>query len=210
MKKYIFLVFLFFLATFHSIGQTEFQPNGSFKVEIGLPNIATNAAYKDLMQGLVVVTPSYQHTFDNTFSIGAGLRYSYFNVNEFKNNANISGGMHMAGAFGKIGIEKFYGNFGVDYGVRIGYTMNVSSTNAIIEENGDPYVFDGGFVEPTLGLALMADEKSSFRFAVGYAFHGFVYQPHHIGLDEFSGMNDDNLDVISTYFTVGFGYSYYF
>lgn len=209
MKKSLLVVSIVFISLF-SFSQTEFEPSGSFKVEIGLPNNATNNAFRELMQGLVVVTPSYQHTFDNTFSIGAGLRYSYFNVNQFKNNAGISGGLHMGGAFGKLGIEKFYGNFGVDYGVRIGYAMNFAMTNAIEEELGSPHISDGGFIEPTLGLSLMSTENTSFRLSLAYAFHGFVYGPEHIGLDEFSGLNPDNLDVLTTYFTIGFGYSYYF
>ena len=209
MKKYLLIIYIVLIAFFNS-AQTDFSPTGSFKVELGLPNIATNNAYRDLMQGLVVITPSYQYTFDNSFSLGAGLRYSYFNVNEFKNNAGISGGMHMTGAFGKIGMEKFYGNFGLDYGVRIGYAMNFSTTNAIQDSIGGPYISDGGFVEPTLGLSLMASEKSSFRLALSYAFHAFVFRPEHIGLGDFSSFNEDKLDALSTYFTVGFGYSYYF
>lgn len=209
MKKCL-LILSIVLLSFLNVAQTDFTPTGSFKVELGLPNIATNNAFRGLMQGLVVVTPSYQHTFDNTFSIGAGLRYSYFNVNQFKNNAGISGGMHMTGAFGKIGIEKFYGNFGLDYGVRIGYAMNFSTTNAIQDSIGGPYISDGGFVEPTLGLSLMSTENSSFRLALSYAFHAFIFKPEHIGLDEFTGYDADKLDVLSTYFTIGFGYSYYF
>jgi hypothetical protein len=209
MKNYMLIVSIVLLS-FTNVAQTDFAPSGSFKVELGLPNNATNNAFRELMQGLVVVTPSYQHTFDNTFSIGAGLRYAYFNVNQFKNNAGISGGMHMTGVFGKIGVEKFYGNFGVDYGVRIGYAMNFSTTNAIQDSLGGPYISDGGFVEPTLGLSLMSTENSSFRLALSYAFHAFIFKPEHIGLDEFSGLNPDKLDVLSTYFTIGFGYSYYF
>ena len=209
MKKCLLFVSIVLLS-FLNVAQTDFAPRGSFKVELGLPNNATNNAFRELMQGLVVVTPSYQHTFDNSFSMGAGLRYSYFNVNQFKNNAGISGGMHTTGAFGKIGREKFYGNFGVDYGVRIGYTMNISTTNAIQDSLGGPYISDGGFVEPTLGLSLMSSEKSSFRLALSYAFHAFVFKPEHLGLDEFSGLNPDNLDALTTYFTIGFGYSYYF
>ncbi|PHR49145.1 MAG: hypothetical protein COA32_03595 [Fluviicola sp.] len=208
--KNCLLIVSIILLSFTNSAQTDFAPTGSFKVELGLPNIATNNAYRELMQGLVVVTPSYQHTFDNTFSIGGGLRYSYFNVNQFKNNAGISGGMHMTGVFGKIGVEKFYGNFGVDYGIRIGYAMNLSTTNAIQDSIGGPYISDGGFVEPTLGLSLMSTENSSFRLALSYAFHAFIFKPEHIGLEDFSGLNPDKLDALSTYFTIGFGYSYYF
>ncbi|MDX1651850.1 MAG: hypothetical protein R3277_05125 [Brumimicrobium sp.] len=208
MKKCVFL--LIFLVNLSVFAQTDFQPTGSFKVEIALPNNATNIAFRDQLQGLVALTPSYQHTFGSTFSVGAGLRYSYFNVNQFKNNVGLSGGMHIAGVFGKIGQEKFYGNFGLDYGVRAGYALNISTTNKLREAGRSPHIFDGGFVEPTIGLALMADERSSFRLALSYAFHGFTLKPGHLGLDDFSGYPDDKLDRFTSFFCIGFGYSYYF
>ncbi|HZH86881.1 MAG TPA: hypothetical protein VFD77_06155 [Brumimicrobium sp.] len=209
MKQLIIsLIFFSFILCVNS--QTDFEPRSSFKVEIGLPNNATNYAFRDLMQGLVVVTPSYQFTLANSFSIGAGLKYGFFNVNEFKNNIGMTGGAHIAGIFGKIGQEKFYGNFGLDYGVRIGYTMNFFDTNKNNEALGKPYRNDGGFVEPTLGLALMGNENTSFRLALGYAFHAFQFRPHQMGLSEFSGVDPTKLSELTTYFTIGFGYSYYF
>src|SRR5690554_2137996 len=121
MKQLIILLILI-SSVFTAQSQVDFIPNSSFKVEVGLPNNVSNYAFRDLMQGLVVVTPSFQYTFDNSFSLGIGLRYGFFNVNQFKNNIDMSGGLHLAGAFLKIGQEKYYGNFGVDYGVRLGYT----------------------------------------------------------------------------------------
>lgn len=208
--KQLIISLLFFSSILTANAQVDFVPSSSFKVEIGLPNNATNYAFRDLMQGLVVVTPSFQYTFENTLSIAGGLRYGFFNVNEFKNNIGMSGGAHIAGVFGKIGQEKFYGNFGLDYGVRIGYTMNFFDTNKNKEILGRAYTNDGGFVEPTLGLALMANENTSFRLALGYAFHAFQFQPHQMGLEKFSGIDPSRLNKITTYFTIGFGYSYYF
>ncbi|HLW30367.1 MAG TPA: hypothetical protein VKX29_05885 [Brumimicrobium sp.] len=209
MKQLIISLLLFsYILTAKS--QTDFVPSSSFKVEIGLPNNATNYAFRDLMQGLVVVTPSYQYTFESSLSIAAGVRYGFFNVNEFKNNIGMAGGAHIAGVFGKIGREKFYGNFGLDYGVRIGYTMNFFNTNKNTELIGKAYRNDGGFVEPTLGLSLMGNENTSFRLALGYAFHAFQFQPHQMGITEFVGINSSKLNQMTTYFTIGFGYSYYF
>ena len=122
----------------------------------------------------------------------------------------MSGGAHIAGVFGKIGQEKYYGNFGLDYGVRIGYTMNIFDTNKNNDLLGKPYINDGGFVEPTLGLSLMGNENTSFRLALGYAFHAFQFKPHQMGVDNFSGIDNDRLESITSYFTIGFGYSYYF
>lgn len=209
MKQVIFL-FILICSVFTVQSQVDFVPNSSFKVEVGLPNNVSNYGFRDQMQGLVVVSPSYQHTFDNSFSIGAGLRYGFFNVNEFKNNIDMAGGLHIAGLFAKVGREKFYGNFGVDYGVRIGYTANFFDTNTNQEALGKPFVNDGAFVEPTLGLSLMATENTSFRLSLGYALHSFKFSPNQMGTENFSGIEPSRLDKITSYFTIGFGYSYYF
>lgn len=210
MKQLSILLLLLVGLTSEAYSQTDFAPNGSFKVEISLPNNVTNKAFKELMQGLVTITPSYQYTFDNSFSVGGGLRYGFFNVNEFKNNIGMNGGLHIAGAFVKVGQEKFYGKFGLDYGVRLGYTMNFFATNKNKELLGKPFVDNGGFVEPTIGFALMASENSSFRLALGYAFHTFKLRPSQMGVEEFSGVDPTKLNEITTYFTIGFGYSFYF
>lgn len=208
--KHFVLSFSLFFFVFSSYSQVDFEPHGSFKVEIGLPNNISNKGFKELVQGLAVITPSYQYTFTNTFSVGAGLRYGYFNVNEFKNNINLQGGLHMAGAFVKVGQEKYYGNFGVDYGVRIGYMMNFFTTNINKEELGGPYIDNAGFVEPTIGISLKGSEKASYSLALGYAIHMFKFSPHQVGIEEFSGIPPSKLNSLTSYITVSFGYSYFF
>ncbi|MBW7868221.1 MAG: hypothetical protein H3C31_07860 [Brumimicrobium sp.] len=209
MKRFILLLLL--LSTYYLQAQTtEFTPNASFNIELGLPNNITNRAFRELMQGLAIVTPNFQYTLDNSFSIGAGLRYGYFNVNQFKNNIGLSGGLHVLGAFVKIGQEKYFGRFGIDYGVRVGYSVNIFNTNKNKLLLGKAYMNDGGFVEPVLGLCLTSTENSSFRLTLGYTFHGFKFQPHQTGIDQFSGFNDAKINEITTYFIVGFGYSYFF
>lgn len=209
MKKIIALTILF-SSVLSAQSQVDFTPKSSFKVEIGLPNNTSNAAFRDMMQGLVAVTPSYQYTFNNSLSIGAGLRYGFFNVNEFRNNIDLSGGMHIAGIFAKIGQEKFYGNFGVDYGVRVGYSANFFDTNFNDSLSGKPFSNDAIFIEPTLGLSLIASERTSFRLAIGFAVHDFIYSPEQMGIPQFSGFDPSTLNKRTSYFTVGFGYSYYF
>ncbi|WP_159038521.1 hypothetical protein [Brumimicrobium mesophilum] len=206
-----FILSLVLLSTvFTSYSQVDFVPNSSFKVEVGLPNNSSNQAFRDLMQGLVILTPSYQHTFNNSFSIGAGLRYGFFNVNEFKNNVDLSGGMHIAGAFVKIGREKFYGDIGIDYGVRIGYSANFFNTNYNDSLSGKPFSNESIFIEPTFGISLMATERTSFRLALGFAVNDFVFSADQVGIEQFSAYDINDLNKRTSYFTIGFGYSYYF
>lgn len=208
--KQIILALVFFFTYTSVKGQADFEPKGSFNIEIGLPNNVTNNAFREIFQGLATITPSYQYTFGNTFSIGAGLRYNYFNVNEFKNNLDLSGGLHLMGAFLKVGQEKYYGNFGLDYGLRMGYTINLFNTNKNTEHLGKPYQDDSFMIEPVLGLALKSGDNSSFRLTMGYAFHTMKITANQVGVDQFSGLDQSKLNQITSYFSIGFGYSYYF
>lgn len=188
----------------------EFQPAGSFKAEIGLANNASNEAFRDLMQGLFNITAGYQYTLPNSLSFGAGIRHNYFTVNQFKNNIDLRGGIHFSGVYGKIGIEKYYGQFGIDIGVRAGYNIMASVTNKCKELNGGPSLFDGAFIEPVINLGLLADERSSFYLNLTYALHTFKFQPYHVCEDDFSAYSEEGLDKITSYFVIGFGYSFYF
>lgn len=210
MKQIIIFLFLLGVPFIGMAQQSDFEPKGSFNIEVSLPNNTSNKAFKELMQGLVVITPHYQYTFSNTISVGGGLYYGYFNINEFKNNIALAGGLHIGGAFVKIGQEKYYGKFGLDYGVRVGYSMNYFITNKNKDLYDRPYNNDGGFIEPILGLSLMSNDNTSFKLALGYTFHNFKFQPHQVGTDQFSGFSQDDFSKISTYFSIGFGYSYYF
>ncbi|MFA5573892.1 MAG: hypothetical protein WC994_02430 [Brumimicrobium sp.] len=208
--KRIFLAIITFFFGITLYSQVDFEPKGSFIVDIGLPNNTSNLALKELVQGLVIINTGYQHTFDNTFSVAAGIRYGYMNINEFKNNIDLKGGIHYTGVWGKVGQEKYYGNFGLNYGVRIGYSMQFFATNKNEELRGKPYMNDGGFVEPTISFALMANERSSFSLTLGYAIHGFTLKADQLGIEQFTGLDKDRLSSPTSYFSIGFGYSFFF
>ncbi|MFM2038767.1 MAG: hypothetical protein RL432_1706, partial [Bacteroidota bacterium] len=60
--------------------QERMDIDDSFVIELGLPNGFINAPFKNIMQGLVYVSPMYQYTLKSGISFGAGVHYSYFNV----------------------------------------------------------------------------------------------------------------------------------
>jgi hypothetical protein len=210
MKQLASLILILFSWNSGSAQTEEFQPAGSFKAEIGLANNLSNVAFSDLMQGLFNITAGYQYTLPNSLSFGAGVRHNYFTVNQFKNNNDLRGGIHFGGVYGKIGIEKYYGQFGIDIGVRVGYNMIASATNKCKEANEGLTLFDGGFIEPVINLGLLADERSSFYLNLTYALHTIKFNPYHVCEDDFSAYSPEGLDKITTYFVIGFGYSFYF
>lgn len=203
----IVILVVVFSSTFAQ--QEEFQPRGSFKAEIALANNVSNVAFRDLMQGLANVTTGYQYTFPSSLSVGGGVRWNYFAVNQFKNNVDLSGGIHFGGVYGKVGIERYSGQIGIDAGIRGGYNMMFSTTNKC-KESGGVGIYDGAFIEPVFNVGLLAEENQSFYLTTSFAFHTFKFQPYHLCEQSFPAYEARKLDRITTYFTIGFGYSYYF
>jgi hypothetical protein len=211
MKKYIliFLLAIFFNVT--SFLSQGMESDDSFTIELGLPNSFVNKAFKSIMQGLVTVSPYYQYKLKNNLSFGAGLHYTYFAVNEFRVPSKVYGGMHTITGFVKLGHEKFWTDkIGTDFGVKLGYGQTIIATDAL-KENGVFYNrLNAPYVEPVAALVLVSDVASSFRFTVGYAFYGFSYRPWLIGVDSYLGYDVSELNKLSSFLTVGFGYTHYF
>lgn len=205
------LYIVVFLCTLYTVKAQTVEPKHTFNLELGLPNGFTNKPFKDIMQGLVSVAPYYQYAFKNHLIVGAGVRYSYYAINEFKVPEPTYGGMHVGGTFIKVGYEKFHNDrFATDLGVKIGYTQTYFDTDRNDTLNQNPYQVNSFYVEPTIGLILMADEQSSYRLFVSYAFQGFNFRPSMIGLETFGGYDQKEFDKTATTLIVGFGYTHYF
>ncbi|MFM7387640.1 MAG: hypothetical protein ACKO5L_05730, partial [Bacteroidota bacterium] len=89
-----FLLFSLLVFSPKVVAQERMDIDDSFVIELGLPNAFVNAPFKNIMQGLVYVSPMYQYTLKSGISFGAGVHYSYFNVNQFRINQKVYGGMH--------------------------------------------------------------------------------------------------------------------
>ena len=210
----VLLVFLFSIGAVFS--QADFEPRHSLKVEIGLPaplEIATNRALKDLMTGLLHSSLAFQSTpeFVRPVSYGFGLRYSLFNVNEFRNNFDLSGDLHTFGAYGKIGSEKFYGDLGVDYGLKVGYTVSYANVNKCQEELGRAGTVESFMIEPSIAFNYKVDPNSAFTFFnLSYTFYTFSFEPNLVCMDDFPGFGVSDWSGITSFLAIGFGYTYYF
>lgn len=204
------ILILFLLVSCFVSAQDDSQPKGSFQAQLTLPNTASNRAFNDIMQGLVNIHTGYQYTIDNGVSFGAGLKMTYLTINEFKTLDKLQGGILLTGPYGKVGYERFYGDFGLDLGLKVGYSLNFSSNTNCLEKLGGSYNFDSGFLEPEIGLVLKASDNSSFRLSISHAIYGFEFMPHMFCQENFLGFDDFNLERSSQIFSIGFGYSFYF
>lgn len=186
-------------------------PKHTFNVELLLPNGMGNKPFSSVFHGLVNCSPYYQYALPNSLAFGVGLKYTYFDLNEFKTPEPIYGGMHTAGAFVKISMEKFHSDrFGTDIGVKVGYSMNYMSTDLNKAKGHNPVTFDAGFVEPTIGLILSADEFTSYRLTIGYTIMGYGFKPYQLGTDLDGGWDHSEYSKPTHYLLIGFGFTYYF
>ena len=212
MKKGIYTLILVVFAWLQgSYTAQDMEIDDSFVFELGLPNGFVNAPFKNIMQGVVYVSPMYQYTLRSGLMFGAGVHYSYFNINQFRINQKISGGMHNGAAFIKIGHEKFWTpSLATDIGVKAGFAQTAFVTDTLKSMGITYNSKQSAYIEPNIGICLAADVNASFRLTIGYAFYGFGYKPWDIGINSDLGYSASELNKVSSYLIVGFGYSRYF
>lgn len=209
MTKYL-LIFLISLSVFKPEAQV-IDPKHTFNIELGLPNGFVNKPFKNIMQGLVNVAPYYQYKINKQFAVGLGVRYSYFAINEFKVPKPTYGGMHTGGIFIKAAWEKFHtDHFATEVGVKFGYTQTYFVTDRNDSIGVNPRQVNSTYVEPCISLILTADERSSYRLVVSYAFQGFCFRPDLLGLETLGGYDESEFSKGTSFLIVGFGYTYYF
>lgn len=209
----IFLL-LFFAPTF-LLGQGgTFKPEGSFSIDVGIPTKNHNVAFGKVMEGLFNGGLTYQNNVFGGLTLGAGAKYSYFNISTFAlNNAAISGGLHMPAIYGIIGYERFTTDrVSLNVKTKIGYSMNISANDTCKAKLGGPYTSSSFFVEPQLELVMLTDKTSpnGFSFVVGYNFYLFEFGPEYLCYDFIPNTVPEHLDGITRFISLGFGYRHYF
>jgi hypothetical protein len=171
----------------------------------------SNKPFNDFMQGLVGVSTYGQYSFPFHLNLGAGVRYSYFTINEFSVPSPVFGGVHSGTAFFKVGYDKFHNDrFATDFSLKTGYSHTFFDTDLNKDEGVNPIDVGSTFAEFTTALILTANEKSSYRWIIGYGMQGFGFSPQLIGLETNGGYDPANFKRVTTYLVVGFGYTYYF
>ncbi len=200
-------IFLFILISSFLAAQS-IEPDDAVTVELGLPNAALNKPYRSIMQGLVCISPYYQYSFKNHITLGLGLHYSYFAINEFRVQPKIYGGIHTAATFLKFGYERFWSErFGTDLACKIGYLKAFAVSDLIPRFNE----YGASFIEPSIALIISSSVNSSYRLTVGYPFYGYSFSPETIGIkDSNLGFSVDEFSKKSSAFTISFGYTFYF
>jgi hypothetical protein len=203
-------IFILVIFSWRSLAQTT-DLRHTYNIELSLPNTISNKAFEDIMQGLVNASTYYQYTFNSGINLGAGVRYAYFTINEFRVPEPVSGGLHSGAAFLKFGWQKFFNEtLALDIGIKAGYNQNYFVTNLNDSLGVNPFQLNTIYTEPALGLILMADERTSYRFYLGYGLQDFAFLPSMLGLSSSGGYVGDKVKSKSGYLLFGFGFSFYF
>ena len=151
-----------------TFGQEKtFQPKASLSVDAGIPTKNKNVSFGNVMEGLFNGGFTYQYNVFKGLTLGAGAKYSYFNINTFAlNNTSISGGLHMPAVFGQIGYERFTTDrISFNFSVRAGYAVNISANDSCKINRGESHVEMSGFVEPQFEALLLTEKNSSNGFS---------------------------------------------
>ena len=213
--KFIMLVTLSFSSWLgHSQEVDGVVSSNALRVEFGLPgalDLSTNKAFRDFMTGIANTSLGYQYAFENSLSIELGAKYVLFRVNEFRNNFDLSGNVHIAGGYLKLGSDKYYSNWGINYGVKVGYAYNFADVNKCIDAKGQAGMTEGWLIEPNFTISYLVDERSSFTILnLTHMFNKFAFSPNFVCMEDFPAISPDTYRVRTTFFTFGFGYTYYF
>ena len=150
MKKICTILILFLSVSSFSNAQSV-TPKYTYNVELCLPVAMSNQPFDDFMQGLVGASTYGQYSFPFHLNVGAGLRYSYFTINEFSVPSPVFGGVHSGSAFAKVGWDKFHSDrFATDFGLKVGYSQTFFDTDLNKAAGKNPVQVGSSFAELSL------------------------------------------------------------
>lgn len=192
----------------------SFDPTGSFTVDIGIPLSEKNYAFNYILEGLFNGGVGYQYNVFEGLTIGVGAKYAYFINDRFALGSSVGkGGLHIPSLFFKVGYEKFTTDrFSYTLSMRGGFSKMISVNDSSKVVLGKAFIENTFFIEPQLEL-LMTTEKNdpnAFSLILGYAIYFSAYRPEFLSRENFSGLNKEDSEGVTRFFSFGFGYRYYF
>ena len=192
----------------------SFEPKGSFTLDIGIPLSEKNYAFNYVLEGLFNGGIGYQYNVYEGLTVGIGAKYAFFINDRFALNSTVGkGGLHIPSVFLKVGYEKFTTDrFSYTFSMRGGFSKMISINDSSKINLGKPYTENTFFVEPQLELLMTTDKNdpNAFSLILGYAIYFSNYRPEYLSRENFSGLNKEDSEGVTRFFSFGFGYRYYF
>lgn len=192
----------------------SYQPEGSFTLDVGIPTAEKNVAFNSILEGLFNGGAGYQYNVYKGLTVGAGAKYSFFTNNRFALKQSVGkGGLHIPSVFLKVGYEKFTTDrFSFNFSVRGGYSNLISVNDSSSVKLGGAFTESSFFIEPQLELLLTADKNdpNAFSLVLGYPIYFVEYRPEYLSRENFTGFLPEYSEGLTRFFSLGFGYRYYF
>ncbi len=183
------------------------KPKHTYTIDFALPFGTANKPFNTIMQGFLRFSGSYNFSLKNNLYFGIGGNYTYFQINRFKITPQITGGMHLANGFLKLGYEKYYSErIGIEFGLKEGLSQQIFHSDSL-EKSIKSY---SNLLEPYFSFCLTANEKTAYKWTLAYTFLGFGFNPNQIGDYVNGDFETSEFRRITQFFSFGFSYSHYF
>ncbi|MFN3343871.1 MAG: hypothetical protein ACK40M_14335 [Flavobacteriales bacterium] len=221
MKKALF-GFLLFAFPFVLAAQEEGETSGNVRPEkipdiryglkgsFKLPTPIKNKAFTSVIDGIADANLSFHYPFLRHFYFGAGYRYSYFQINDFRAKADLNANLQIHSPFAVLGFERFATpRFLYGVSLRSGYSMLHFKSNTCLSNNpeGKGAGQEAVFIEPEFTLELMSGENMAFSFVTSWTWILDEFGAENICLSNFSGLTADDSKGYYQFISVGFGFT---
>lgn len=196
-----------------SYSQNEtFSPKGAISVDVGIPTLSQNFAFRRTMTGLFNGGIGYQYNVFKGLTVGAGAKFSFFTVNPSTVPAGWTGGVYLPAVYGRLGYEKFTTDrVSVSAWGKVGYAAMMGVGDSCKAKLGGPFVEGAFFFEPQVEICLLTEKggANGFSFVLGYNFYFSNFRPEYLCVDGITNLTDVDYEGITRFLSIGFGYRHY-
>lgn len=190
----------------------QIKAKHSYHVDLALPGILSNQAFKDLMQGVVQSGAGYRFSLQNGLYLGADYQYSIYKLDPFQLAESFAGNVQIHGTMLTLGIEN-YPNERLGIGFQCGFgpswTQFRSDSLQVNPELG-PKQIQSWMLRPEFSLSISASNQTSVSWSVGYALLGHHFAPGNMGIQDDLGYTPSSLSRPLQLIYFGFKFTHYF
>lgn len=209
-KSKVFLIGFILCLTNSACAQNEIEPKWTFNADVTIPFEIANPFFQKAVDGLMNVQPYIQYSLPFHLHFGVGAKYQYFKINSVEIPTERFGGFHTFGGFINIGYDQFLTKrFALDISVKAGYGMNLYRYSLVKNQNVQSRTQGVPFIEPGIGLTLLASGNLGVKWYFGYGFQNYALRPQDVGFASNEGYSEEQLKGKSQYVQAGFGLVYY-
>lgn len=192
-------------------------PKFSFRMNVGIPKIASSTQYRHSFSGVITADGSVNYKLFSNFIVGVGYNYTYFKCQKYFRDPlrdNINTTLQIQNGYMKLGYDHFFSDngfatFAVNMGAGQGKYTSVRYKNDSLMGK-TPTQFSNAFIEPLIGLYFIVDPNFAIGAHISYNYSFTKFDPlypqfHQWGPDGYTKLSNKwNMSMV----TLGFGFYY--